>query len=196
MNVYLITDRLILREFTEDDLESLFALNGDPKVMLHLTGGIPHSPEYIRQEVLPCFLRYHAESPDFGFWAAVTKNTRSFVGYFQFRPRANHGGGIELGYRLKSTEWGKGYATELCRALIAKGFSQLGVRRVFARAMASNAASIHVLEKLGLKLEYCYTEPEFPEGSQAAVLYSIVNPLTATTERDGEITDGRDATAL
>jgi RimJ/RimL family protein N-acetyltransferase len=174
----------------------MLALNGDPKVMLQLTGGIPHSPEYICQEVLPCFLRYHAESPDFGFWAAVIKDTRNSIGYFQFRPRDNHGGGIELGFRLKPAEWGKGYATELSRALIAKGFSELAVHRVFARAMASNANSIHVLEKLGLKLEYSYTEPEFPEGSQAAVLYSLVNPLPAAFAPAGEITDGRDTTAL
>jgi RimJ/RimL family protein N-acetyltransferase len=196
MNVYLTTDRMILREFTEDDLDSLVALNGDPKVMKYLTGGIPMSPERNRDEVLPLFLRFHAESPDFGYWAAVCKDTQSFVGCFQFRRRDNHGGGIELGYRLNPADWGKGYATEICRALIAKGFSQLGVRRVFARTMATNAASIHVLEKVGLRLEYHYAEPEFPEGNQAAVLYSLANPLPVGSDPAGEITHGRNAAAV
>src|SRR5262245_8600908 len=53
MNVYLRTDRLTLREFTEGDLAELIALNGDPKVMKFLTGGIPLTAEHICQEVLP-----------------------------------------------------------------------------------------------------------------------------------------------
>ncbi len=175
MKVYLETARLTLREFTEGDLAALVELNADPEVMRHLTGGVPVCPDRIRQEVLPAFLRFHAQSPEFGYWAAVEKQTGDFVGWFQFRPKDDFGGGVELGFRLKRSAWGKGYATEGTRALVARGFGELGVRRVFARAMASNRGSIRVMEKAGLTFDRGYLEPEFPAGHQSAVLYSLTN---------------------
>jgi RimJ/RimL family protein N-acetyltransferase len=58
--------------------------------------------------------------------------------------------GIDLGYRLRRAAWNKGYATEGSRALNRKGFTDLGVERVFAHTMTVNAASRRVLEKTGL----------------------------------------------
>lgn len=176
MKVYLETARLILREFTEADLKPLVELNGDLVVMRHLTGGVPISPDRIREEVLPRFLRFHAESPAFGYWAALEKEADKFIGWFRFCPNEDFGDGVELGFRLKRRAWGKGYATEGASALIAKGFNELGVKRVFARAMASNKASIRVMEKAGLKFECDYLDPEFPSDQQRAVLYSLANP--------------------
>jgi len=59
---------------------------------------------------------------------------------------------VELGYRLRRSEWNQGYATEGSRALISAGFTDLGVERVFALTMAANSASRHVMEKCGLTL--------------------------------------------
>jgi RimJ/RimL family protein N-acetyltransferase len=176
MKVYLTTERLILREFNEGDLDRLVELNGDPEVMRFVTGGAPLSPDHIRGEVLPAFLRLHAESPAFGYWAAVERATGEFLGWFQFRPKAVPAEGVELGFRLRRAAWGKGYATEGSRALGEKGFRELGVERVFARAMAANAASIRVIEKCGLTFVRDYAEPGFPEGEQAAVLYARTKP--------------------
>jgi RimJ/RimL family protein N-acetyltransferase len=57
---------------------------------------------------------------------------------------------IELGYRLRRSAWGRGYATEGLRALIRRAF-ELGIRRVFAQTMAVNLASRRVMEKSGLR---------------------------------------------
>ena len=74
----------------------------------------------------------------FGLWAAIEKSTGAFLGWFAFHPLEGCGSDeVELGYRLKKSSWGKGYATEGSRALIRKGFAELGVRRVFAQTMAS-----------------------------------------------------------
>ena len=59
-------------------------------------------------------------------------------------------GVAELGYRLRRSAWGKGYATEGSRALIGKGFTEFGVRRVVAETLAGNLGSRRVLEKSGL----------------------------------------------
>jgi RimJ/RimL family protein N-acetyltransferase len=65
----------------------------------------------------------------------------------------------ELGYRLARSAWGKGYATEGPRALIRKGFTGFGVRRVVAETMAVHLASRRVMEKAGLRLVRSFHQP-------------------------------------
>jgi RimJ/RimL family protein N-acetyltransferase len=151
VHIFLETERLVLRRFTEADVENLLDLDGDPEVMRFLTGGKPTPRNVIENKTLPRFLRYYKHTEGFGYWAAIEKSTGAFLGWFAFHPP--EGGGsdeVELGYRFKKSAWGKGYATEGSRALIRKGFTELGVRRVFAQTMAVNTASRRVMEKAGL----------------------------------------------
>jgi|ERR1022692_504078 RimJ/RimL family protein N-acetyltransferase len=159
MRVFLETDRLMLRRFTAADEDNLFELNSDPEVMRFLNGGKPTPRDEVRKRVIPVFLGYYERFEGFGFWAAVESATGQFLGWFHFRPPlrdrdapASWGedGVIELGYRLRRSAWGKGYATEGSRALIDKGFTEFGVRRVVAETLAGNWASRRVLEKSGL----------------------------------------------
>jgi RimJ/RimL family protein N-acetyltransferase len=160
MDVFLETDRLVLRRFTHDDVDDLVELDGDPAVMRFITGGRPTPREEIEHEVLPAFLRYYERFAGYGFWAAVEKSGGRFVGWFHFRPApgAPHDE-VELGYRLHRSAWGKGYATEGSRALIDKGFAELGVRRVVASTMVVNVASRRVMEKAGLRFVRIFHEP-------------------------------------
>lgn len=157
MIVYLETDRLLLRRLTAADEDDLVLLDSDPEVMRFLTGGVPTPRAEIRDQVLPRLLAYYSQGNDFGFWAAVERLTGAFIGWFHFRPHpggtavdGSDGPGIELGYRLRRAAWGKGYATEGCRALIRKGFAELGVERIYAETMTVNQASRRVMEKSGL----------------------------------------------
>jgi RimJ/RimL family protein N-acetyltransferase len=160
MQVFLETDRLVLRRFTMADAASLVSLDADPDVMRFVTGGIPTSLEEIENEFLPAFLGYYQRYEGFGFWAAIEKATGEFLGWFHFRPHADAAPGeVELGYRLRKSAWGKGYATEGSRALIRKGFTEFGVRRVVAEAMAVNQASRRVMEKAGLSLVRTFHQP-------------------------------------
>jgi RimJ/RimL family protein N-acetyltransferase len=153
MDVFLETERLILRRFTAEDLDPLIGLDGDPEVMRYLTGGTPTPPAVIAGRTLPRFLRSYDPFPGFGYWAAVEKATGAFLGWFSFRPREGAGvEEVELGYRLRRAAWGQGYATEGSRALIRKGFTELGVERVVATTFAANLASRRVMEKAGLTL--------------------------------------------
>lgn len=159
MRVFLETERLILRRFTEADVDNLFDLDSDPEVMRFLTGGKPTPRAEIRDEVLPRILRDYERFQSFGTWAADEKSTGVFVGWFEFWPReSSDPGEIELGYRLRRSAWGQGYATEGSRALIRRGFTELGVNRVVAETMAVNAASRRVMEKTGLSLVRTFHE--------------------------------------
>src|SRR5687768_6744950 len=158
MGVYLETDRLVLRQFTEGDVDNIVELDSDPVVMRFLTGGRATPLEEVRDVVLPFWLAYYERGEELGFWAAVEKATGRFLGWFHFRPPpdgppagSDADPGVELGYRLRRDAWGKGYATEGCLALIRKGFTELGVERIYAETMAVNAGSRRVMEKAGLR---------------------------------------------
>jgi len=152
MFVYLETSRLVLRRFTVDDVDDLVALDSDPAVMRYITGGTATPRQEIETDHLPAFMSYYDQGDRWGFWAAIEKQTGTFLGWFHLRP---HDGEPEdepeLGYRLKREAWGAGYATEGSRALIFKAFTELGAKRVYAETMAVHAASQRVMEKAGLR---------------------------------------------
>ena len=154
MDVFLETERLVLRRFTATDVDNLVELDSDPEVMHYVTGGRVTSREEIQNEVLPAFLGYYERFPGYGFWAAVEKATGAFLGWFHLRPAPDAGrpDEPELGYRLRRQAWGKGYATEGSRALIDKAFAELGAERVFSETMVVHIASRRVMERSGLKL--------------------------------------------
>ncbi|MEU3960164.1 GNAT family N-acetyltransferase [Streptomyces buecherae] len=150
VDVFVRTERLTLRRFTAADVENLVALDSDPRVMRFLTGE-PTPRAVIENEVLPKILLDYRLGPA-GRWAAIERATGSFLGWLSLQPPADGGvTDVELGYRLKASAWGRGLATEGSRALIDKGFAELGVQRVWAETMAVNTASRRVMEKAGLR---------------------------------------------
>jgi RimJ/RimL family protein N-acetyltransferase len=181
MHVILETPRLILRQFTEDDVGNLFDLNSDPEVMRYLTGGEPTPREVIRDEVIPFHLGVYKRLDRLGTWAAESAATGEFLGWFHLRPGPHTDiTNVELGYRLRRSTWNMGYATEGSRALISMAFTGLGVQRVFAHTMTVNTASRRVMEKCGLTLVHTttpYEGPGSPEGAEhGEVEYALTKP--------------------
>jgi len=153
MGVLLETERLVLREFVRSDVDHLVELDSDADVMHFITAGRPTPRREIEDEVLPAWLGYYQRSAHLGFWAVDDKATGQFLGWFHFRPGDGQSDeGPELGYRLRRSAWGKGIATEGCRALIDKGFAEHGVQRVLAETLVVHTASRRVMEKSGLRL--------------------------------------------
>lgn len=153
MNVFLETERLILRQFTGSDVDNLCELDGDPDVMRFINGGIPTPRDTIEHDYLPAYLRYYERGDRYGFWAVIEKSSGDFLGWFHFRPGDGAGPNEpELGYRLRKSAWGKGYGTEGSRALIHKGFTELDVERVVASTYEDNIGSRRVMEKAGMSL--------------------------------------------
>ena len=152
MHVFLETDRLLLRRFTEADVHNLVELDSDPAVMRFLTNGRPTPREVIERDTLPRIISCYERLRGLGRMAAIQRSSNTFIGWIGFDPAEDRrpDDEIELGYRLRRSAWGWGYATEGSRALIRKAF-ELGVRRVFAQTMAVNLASRRVMEKSGLR---------------------------------------------
>jgi RimJ/RimL family protein N-acetyltransferase len=181
MQIFLETRRLILRQFTKDDGENLVELDSDPEVMRYLNGGIPTPREVVEQSILPRCLSYYERYDGFGVWAAIEKSSGAFIGWFSFRPHdESHSDEVELGYRLRRAAWGQGYATEGTRALIHKGFTALGVRRVTANTYEHNTGSRRVMEKVGMKLVRRYRPTLY------ALTTETSNHLSADSVWDGD----------
>jgi RimJ/RimL family protein N-acetyltransferase len=151
VKVFLETERLLLRQFTRDDLDLVVELDGDPDVMRFINNGQPVDLAEVTEN-LEWWLTYYDCYAGYGFWAAIEKASGRFLGWFHFRP--GEGAGPlepELGYRLRRDAWGQGFASEGSRALIDKGFTEFGVERVTAEAMAVHIRSRRVMEKAGLR---------------------------------------------
>ena len=102
MQIFLETERLVLRRFTEADVDDLVELDSDPDVMHFINGGRPTPRREIESDVLPTFLDYYERFVGYGFWAAIEKSSGRFVGWFHFRPATvDRPDEVELGYRLR-----------------------------------------------------------------------------------------------
>lgn len=106
MRIILKTPRLVLRQFTENDVDNLFDLNSDPEVMRYLSGGAPTPRDEIRDRIIPFHLAVYDRFDRLGTWAA---DTRDCLAWFCFRlgPEADLAK-VELGYRLRRASWNKG----------------------------------------------------------------------------------------
>lgn len=175
--VVLRTERLYLRRFTLDDAPLLHALDRDPEVMRYITKGRPTALEVITDRVLPTWLAFYKKTPPQGFWAVHESSTDTFIGWFHLRPQRSAPFDMELGYRLRQASWGRGFATEVGRALLRRAFTAWGVERVVATTLIENTASQRVMEKCGLRFEKHFIYPldllpTWKREERRAVLYS------------------------
>ena len=90
------------------------------------------------------------DDPGFGRWACILKATDEVVGScgLKFLPELDE---VDVGYRFLPQFWGRGLATEACRASIGFGFEVLGLASIIGLAQPDNPASIRVLEKSGMR---------------------------------------------
>ncbi len=164
---------MILRAFSDDDAEALHQLNGDAEVMRYLNGGVIMPFETVRDELLPRFIDYGRRHPGLGLFAAVSKSSGLFAGWFQLQIYEDDPSVLELGYRVLRRHWGEGLATEGGRAILKMAFAKCNAQSVVAGAMKANIASIRVMEKIGLQFDREFVEEGFPGEDKAAVLYSL-----------------------
>lgn len=127
--------------------------------MHFITKGKPTPLNKVQEEILPRILSYYAKAPPRGCWAAHLRDTGEFVGWFLLRADRLEPAGMELGFRLKRSAWGRGLATEGSIALLAKGFEEWDYSKICARALVGNLASRRLMEKSGLQFEREFVYP-------------------------------------
>ena len=142
------TDRLRLRMFRPEDLNDFAALLRDPEVMRYVEDGKPKD-RAVAEKALHSIIA-HWQRHGFGRWAVEEKASGEFVGFGGLRSLS---GTPEVVYHFAKAHWGKGFATELARTSLSYGFDEHRFARIVAIANPENAASIHVMQKLGMHLE-------------------------------------------
>ena len=142
------TERLLLRKLRPDDLDDVAALFADRDVVRYVGNGLPASRDEAERALLSILHRWQEQG--YGRWAISYRTTGAFIGIGGFRSLF---GTPEVVYHLAKVHWGKGYATELASAALRFGFEDCGFDRIVAIAKSQNAASIHVMEKLGMQFE-------------------------------------------
>ncbi|MFO1397766.1 MAG: GNAT family N-acetyltransferase [Burkholderiales bacterium] len=152
MSVALVTARLALRPFAAGDLDDLFAMDGDPRVMCTIGGGMPGRTRDECARVLERMTAYAAAHPGMGLLHASRRDDGTFVGGCGLYPLPD-GDDIEIAYRVPHPQWGRGYATEMAIAVLAHAFDALGLARVVGVAHLANVASQRVLTKIGMREE-------------------------------------------
>jgi RimJ/RimL family protein N-acetyltransferase len=142
------TDRLLLRPFRESDLDAYAAIMADPRVMRFMDG--PQDRTAAWRGMAGCL--GHWALRGYGLWAAEERASGELIGRIGL---INPEGwpGLEVGWLLARSRWGRGYATEGARAALGHAFGVLGADRVISLIKPRNAASIRVAERLGERFE-------------------------------------------
>lgn len=145
------TERLYIREFNIDDVESVYAYAGDAENTFFMPWG-PESYDGTKNFVC-AKLKSQLSEPrvDFDF-AVCLKSTGELIGSMGLTLDEKRTQG-ELGYILKKTHWRKGYASEAARAFLKFGFMSLDLHRISARCDGENLASESVMKKIGMRKE-------------------------------------------
>jgi RimJ/RimL family protein N-acetyltransferase len=152
--VTLNTERILLVPLSEEHLEHEVELDADPEVMRYLGNGRARTRAEVEAKHNDR-LAAADRVPGLGYWAGLVAG--QFAGWWHIKPpsRADQGpqrGQAELGYRLSHNFWRQGLASEGARELIRHGFEDLGLDRIFAEAMAANAASVATMTAVGMQL--------------------------------------------
>lgn len=167
------TDRLVVRQPTLDDVESLFARRNDPEVAKLQDWEYPYPMEKARSLVESVMEMGEPRNQE--WWLGmVTLHDGEVVGDLAVN-LTWEGRTAEVGYNLNRDCWGKGYATEALSALVDYLFDERGVTRVFGMLDPANPASARVLERSGMLFEG-HTKSSFWDGDVVSddLIYGMV----------------------
>ena len=173
------TPRLILRRWRPSDRAPFAALNADPVVMQHF----PSTLSRTESDALADRIDAQTAARGFGLWALEVPGVVPFAGFVglsvpafdaPFTPC------VEIGWRLAAAHWGRGYATEAARAVVAHAWDPLGLDELVSFTTAGHVRSRAVMERLGMRrdpaddFDHPRLAPDHP--LRRHVLYRLARP--------------------
>lgn len=153
----LSTERLILRHLRAQDAPFLVELLNEPAFLRFIGDRQVRNPAQARAYLADGPLAMY-ERRGFGLFRVELRHGRLPIGICGLVQR-DWLADIDLGYALLERYWGRGYAHEAAAATLAYARDHLGLRRIVALVQPDNGASIHLLEKLGMKHERTVQAP-------------------------------------
>ena len=143
------TERLVLRQWRDDDKEPFAALNADPIVMEYF-------PSTMTREASDAYVDRVSQmiaERGWGTWAVEVGATGEFIGFVGLNePRfeAHFTPAVEIGWRLGRGAWGRGYATEAARSVLGYAFDELKLDEIVSFTTVENWRSRRVMERIGM----------------------------------------------
>ena len=143
------TKRLLMRRWRPEDLDPFAVMNADPAVMEHFAAGIATRDQTAN---FMASIEREFEERGFGLWAVEVPGAADFVGFVGLHGvpfQAHFTPAVEVGWRLATSFWHRGYATEAARAAVAFGFD-LGLPEIVSFTNVANLRSRAVMERIGM----------------------------------------------
>lgn len=172
------TERLLLRQWQQEDLEPFAQLNADARVREYFFKLLnrEESDNSVKG------ISEHIDRCGWGFWAASLIQTGEFIGFIgledvHFKAHFSQTPAVEIGWRLAFKHWGKGYASEGALAALHYGFEILKLQEIVSYTTVQNKRSRNVMEKIGMHYDQQgdFDHPNIPEGHvlKRCVLYRL-----------------------
>ena len=152
------SERLGFRNWNLNDIDPLQEINSDEKVMAFFPS-LPtreQTSEFIERMIK------HFDDKGFCYFAVDKLENNEFIGFIGLSEqtyKAEFTPCIDLGWRIKSNEWNKGYATEGAKKCLDYAFNHLKLETIYSVAPKVNTKSIHIMEKIGLTMQYEFEHP-------------------------------------
>ena len=162
------TDRLLLREWRDEDLQPFSELNADPEVTKYLRGR-PETPEETAGTIER--IKSHWAQWGYGLWAVEHQNDHNFIGFVGLHHHRWFPDDVEIGWRLDRKYWGQGLATEGASAAMEDGLRSHQLDHLISVIHRDNAASKRVAEKLHFSI---WREGDFPHPDDGSPMPIVV----------------------
>jgi len=162
MSIY--TTRLHLRSWQNKDIENLYKMHQDPRLLEFL----PNPPDKKTiEDFIDCANR-HLKTHGYTFWAVELLNNQALIGFIGLKfvaEKVPFAPATEISCRLQPEYWGKGYATEGARAALTFGFNECKLQEIVSATVPANLRGRRVMEKIGLEqdLKGDFHHPDLPK---------------------------------
>ena len=176
-DINISTENLIIKPYCMDDIDDLYKVYSDEKVMKYIPEGVMSYnwvKDLIKWMVEYC---YEKNTPEniikFGVSIMDKKSNRA-IGWCGLGSVDCNPEDVEIFYGLSSEYWGIGLATEAANAMLNYGFNTIGIKRIVALVKPDNIASKKVIEKIGMNFEKILKvdDPNY-SGYDGELYYSI-----------------------
>jgi len=167
------TDRLILRDWREEDWPLFWEGTNTPGVMRWLGGVCDGAKRDAAQQRLLSYEREHGHT----FWCVERSGDGAILGFCGLK-RSNQAGGplgmMEVGWRLREDAWGRGYAKEAATASLDLAFDRFDAEEVIAMTVQRNTASWGLMQRLGMRRrdDLDFDNAEFDKEDPVIIVYS------------------------
>jgi len=172
-NNYLFTsERLGFRCWKSSDIDFLHEMNSSKKVMQYF----PNTLSKQESEKFIVRMQQQYQQHELCYFATELIETKTLIGFIGLcyqTYEADFNPSVDIGWRIHSKYWKKGYATEGAKACLDYGFHQLNLSKIIAIAPKINIPSIHVMQKIGMQKGKAFMHPLLDANAslQPCILY-------------------------